>query len=118
LLPLAEGFTEAEQNLWLEKADELALARFDYEPFSALDCELAINVWRVDVAPAEYSARSTSTSCRHRRGRGQSSEVGCDPRRDQLTPDRGIKPKKISALTTASPLEIGSAACRAASSAR
>jgi IgA Peptidase M64 len=49
LLPLAEGFTEAEQNLWLEKADELALARFDYEPFSALDCELAINVWRVAV---------------------------------------------------------------------
>jgi IgA Peptidase M64 len=59
---LAEGFTFDEQNLWLEKADELALALFDHSPFSALDCELAINVWRVDVV-SEQTGMGDPTSC-------------------------------------------------------
>jgi hypothetical protein len=50
---VAEGFAAGDQQLWFSRAAEFASALFEYSPFSSIEAELAVNVWRLDVVSQE-----------------------------------------------------------------
>src|SRR5215831_14213148 len=56
LVVMGDGYTEDEQAKFQADVDAFVQKLFDSAPFSALDIELAVNIWRVDVISKESGA--------------------------------------------------------------